>query len=211
VAFPLGALLVAGLIGFGLLTSPQEGVTARVQLQEAAGPGGRHVDATITVDPPAAADDAKWFTATAWQGHGLVVDRLERVRPGVYRTTEAIPVHGNWKALFRLHKDRSLMGVPVFLPNDPAIPAKELPARPAFERAFVRDKDILQREAKPGASGLTALAYGVVVLITLSILGLIAWALVRLATVIERDGPPPAAGREPMRRKQTPGKPVPAA
>src|SRR5215210_5029637 len=64
VLFPLGALLVAGLIGFGLLTSPQEGVTARVQLQDAPGQGGRAVNATVAVDPPSAADDAKWMTTT---------------------------------------------------------------------------------------------------------------------------------------------------
>src|SRR5215210_5455264 len=185
--YPLAGLLVAGLIGFGLLTSPQEGVTARVQLEDAAGSGGRNVNATVTVDPPAAAEDAKWLTATAWQGGGLVVDRLERVRRGVYRTTQPVPVHGSWKAEVRVHQGRSLVAVPVYLPDDPAIPAKELPARPAFERAFVRDKDILQREAKTGAAALTVVAYGVVLLITLSILGLIAWALVRLATRIDVD------------------------
>jgi hypothetical protein len=184
VLYPLAGLLVVALVGFGLMTSPQRGVTARVQLH--AVPGGA-AEGTVTVDPPSAADDAKWMTTTAWQGGGLVVDRLERVRRGVYRTNQPIPVHGSWKAEFRLHKGRSLLGVPVYLPEDPAIPAKGVPARPAFERAFVRDKDILQREAKTGAAALTVVAYGVVLLITLSILGLIAWALVRLATVIDAD------------------------
>jgi hypothetical protein len=209
--YPLAGVLVAGLIGFGLLTSPQEGVAARVQLQDVPGSGGRTVNATVTVDPPAAAGDAKWFTATAWQGGGLVVDRLERVGRGVYRTTQPVPVHGSWKAELRLHQGRSLVAVPVYLPNDPAIPAKEVPARPSFERAFVRDKDILQREAKTGAAALTVVAYGVVLLITLSILGLIAWALVRLATVIEDDAPRPTRAREPFRRKPAAGKPVRAS
>src|SRR4051812_43606406 len=191
--YTLAGLLVAALIGFGLMTSPQPGVTARVQLQDVQAQGGRAANATVSVDPPSAADDAKWMTTTAWQGGGLVVDRLERVRRGVYRTNEPIPVHGSWKAEFRLHKGRSLLGVPVYLPNDPAIPAKEVPARPAFERSFVSDKSILQREAKTGAAALTVLAYGVVLLITLSILGLIAWALVRLATVTDDA---PADGRD---------------
>jgi hypothetical protein len=202
---------VAGLIGFGLLTSPQHGVSGRVQLEDASGSGGRAVNATVTVDPPSAADDAKWFTATAWQGGGLVVNRLERVRPGVYRTTQPLPVHGSWKTELRLHKGRSLTAVPVYLPNDPAIPAKETPARPAFERAFVRDKDILQREAKTGAPAVTVAAYGVVLAITLAILGLIAWALVRLTTVTDDQTAPPASGREPFRRKPAAGKPVPTA
>jgi hypothetical protein len=184
VLYPLAGLLVVALIGFGLMTSPQQGVTARAQLHAVPGGGA---EGTVTVDPPSAADDAKWMTTTAWQGGGLVVDRLERVRRGVYRTNQPIPVHGSWKAEFRLHKGRSLLGVPVYLPEDPAIPAKAVPARPDFERPFVRDKDILQREARTGAAALTVVAYGVVLLITLSILGLIAWALVRLATRIDVD------------------------
>ena len=128
VVFPLAGLLVAGLVAFGLATSPQEGIT---RARAAAGRPGRRaarVNATVTVDPPSAAADAKWLTTTAWQGGGLVVDRLERVREGVYRTNEPMPVHGTWKAEFRLHTGRSLLGVPVYLPEDPAIPAKEVPA-----------------------------------------------------------------------------------
>src|SRR5215210_5948084 len=210
VVFPLAGLLVAGLIAFGLATSPRDGVSARVQLQDVPGGGPRNVTATVALDPPSAADDAKWFTATAWQGGRLVVDRLERVQEGVYRTHRPIPVHGSWKAEFRLHSGRSLLGVPVYLPNDPAIPAKEVPARATFERPFVRDKDILQREAKDGTAGLTVLGYGIVLAITLSILALNAWALVRLATVIE-DAAPPAAGRERFRTSPPAGKPVPAS
>src|SRR3954464_2385895 len=209
--YPLAGLLVAALIGFGLMTSPQPGVTARVQLQDVPAQGGRAANATVSVDPPSAADVAKWMTTTAWQGGGLVVDRLERVRRGVYRTNEPIPVHGSWKAEFRLHKGRSLLGVPVYLPQDPAIPAKAVPARPAFERAFVRDKDILQREAKTGAAALTVVAYGVVLLITLSILGLIAWALVRLATVIDDDGERRPGSRAACRRRPAGTKPVATA
>ena len=47
-----------------------------------------------------------WLTATAWQGGGLVVDRAARTGAGVYRTTRPIPVHGDWKALIRLHDGR---------------------------------------------------------------------------------------------------------
>jgi hypothetical protein len=211
VLYPLAGLVIAALIGFGLMTSPQSGVTARVQLQDVPGQGGRAVNATVRVDPPSAADDAKWMTTTAWQGGGLVVDRLTRVRRGVYRTNQPIPVHGSWKAEFRLHKGRSLLGVPVYLPDDPAIPAEEVAARPAFERPFVGDKKILQREAKTGAAALTVLAYGVVLLITLSILGLIAWALVRLATVIDDDRARPARGEAAFRRRPAGAKPVPSA
>ena len=70
-----------------------------------------------------------------------------------------------------------------------------MPARASSERPFVRDKDILQREAKEGAAGLTTLGYGIVLAITLSILALNAWALVRLAAVTEAAEPPPRQRR----------------
>jgi hypothetical protein len=201
VAYPLGGLLVAGLIAFGLWTSPAKGISAHVQLHELPGQNGRHVSATVTIDPPQAAEHAKWLTTTAWQGGGLVVDRLERVRAGVYRTHDPVPVYGDWKSEFRLHTGRSLVGVPIYMPDDPAIPAKGVPARSSFERPFVGDKKILQREAKPGALGLTLIAYAIVLAITLSIVGLNAWALVRLARSTEDAAP--AHRPEPPRRAPT--------
>jgi hypothetical protein len=98
----------------------------------------------------------------------------------------------------RLHSGRSLLAAPVYLPEDPAIPAKAVPAQPSFERAFVRDKEVLQREAKPGAAGLTLAGYGVVLAIAVSLLGFIAWSLARLSGDREqppapRPAPPPRA------------------
>ena len=85
--------------------------------------------------PADGADDAEWLTATAWQGGGLVVDRLERVAPGVYRTTEPIPVNGDWKTMIRLHRGNALTALPVYLPEDPAIPVEGVPARRLGRRA----------------------------------------------------------------------------
>jgi hypothetical protein len=66
-------------------------------------------------------------------------------------------------------------------------------AAPSFERAFVRDKEILQREAKPGAPGLTIAGYGVVLAIAVSLLGFIAWSLSRLAGDREEPAAPQSA------------------
>ena len=171
-----------------------------MQLLDVPGETNRHVTAVVNVDPPEAADDAKWLTTTAWQGGGLVVDRLTRVREGVYRSNEPIPVYGDWKALVRLHRGRSIIGVPVYLPDDPAIPAKEIPATPTFQRPFVKDKEILQREAKASAGALPFAGYAIVLAIALSIIGLNAWALVRLATVTGSAPAPPR--RVPARSLQ---------
>ncbi len=194
VVLPAAAAVIVGLIAFGLSTSAPAGTSATVALTDVPGGAGRQVSATVRIQPRAALHDTRWLTATAWQGGGRVVDRLKPVAPGVYRTTRPIPVHGQWKALIRLHAGRSLLGVPLYLPADPAIPARGVPASATFTRPLVRDKKILQREAKPGAIGLTLAAYGVVLAITAALLGFIVWALARLAAAGEPRPPRRARG-----------------
>jgi hypothetical protein len=175
------AAVLAALVGYGLYTPTQERVSAQVALQEVPGSGGREVNAVVRLDPPDAAADAEWFDVTAWQGGGLVVAPLERTAPGVYRTTEPVPVHGNWKSLIRLHDDSSLTALPIFLPRDEAIPVDEVPAPAQFTRTFGDEHKLLQRESKGGSPVLVAIAYSLVGGITLSLLALLAWALHRLA------------------------------
>jgi hypothetical protein len=188
-----GAVAIAAMVGFALYKPADESISASVELADVGGSGGdREVMATVDLEPSSAAGDPKWLTATAWQGGGLVVDELEPVGDGAYRTTEPIPVHGEWKALIRLHSGNSLYGLPVYLPEDEAIPAEEVPARPSFERHFVADHTILQREQKDAAPGLTAIAYGTVLAIALGLLGLLAWGLHRLTTAVARGEPGPS-------------------
>jgi len=175
------AVVVAALVGYGLYTTPDQGVSAQVALHEVGGPGGRDVEATVRINPADAAADAEWFDVTAWQGGGLVVDPLKRVGDGVYRTTEPIPVHGNWKTMIRLHDGNSLTALPIYLPRDAAIPVGEVPAPAHFTRSFGSEHKLLQREQKGGSPLLVAVAYSTVAAITLSLLGLLAWALHRLA------------------------------
>ena len=117
----------------------------------------RTVDATVRLDPPTLGDDAYWVQAIAWQGGGLVVDQLERVSPGVYETTKPIPVHGTWKTLIRLQRDNYVAGLPVYLPEDTAIPAPGgRRRRRSFERPFTDETEILQRELKSDVPGYLA-------------------------------------------------------
>jgi hypothetical protein len=175
------ALVLAALAAFGLHTSTERGVGARVALHDVEGGPGRHVRATIALQPPDAARGAEWFDLTAWQGGGLVVDRLEQTGPGLYRTTQPIPVSGSWKTMIRLHKGDSLAGLPVYLPRDAAIPVGEIPAPHSFTREFRNEHKLLQREQKGGSPVLVALAYSVVTGVTLGLLVLLAWALHRLS------------------------------
>jgi hypothetical protein len=118
------------------------------------------------------------------------LDRLERVGEGVYRTTEPIPVHGNWKSMIRLQRGNAIDAVPIFLPDDPAIPAAEVPATATFTRKLIPDSEVLQREQKTSVAGpLTAAAYSVVAGIALALLALLAWGLHRLAVTADRTRP----------------------
>jgi len=110
-----------------------------------------------------------------------VLDPLERVGPGVYRTTKPIPVHDGWKSTLRLQRGDALVSVPIYMARDRAIPAPEVPAQASFTREFQADHELLQRERKKGVPGaLTAAAYATVLAIALSLIGLIAWVLIRM-------------------------------
>jgi hypothetical protein len=128
----LAAAVVVALCVVVALDKPSDrGVRAAITLTDVAGPPQRTVDATVRVRPASAADGAEWLTVTAWQGDGLIVDRLRRVGPGTYRTTQPIPVHGTWKSMVRLHRGRSLIAAPLYLPRDVAIPPPRYPPRRA--------------------------------------------------------------------------------
>jgi hypothetical protein len=195
-AVVLAVDVVAALVGYSLDKPSDTGVRAAVTLDDVATGAGRTANATVRLTPADAAEGAEWLTATAWQGGGLVVDRLARTGPGVYRTTEPVPLHGSWKTLIRLHRGRSLIAVPLYLPDDPAIPAQGVSAPASFTRSFVPDHRVLQREQKAAPAGLAAIAYAVVLAITLVLLALLAWGLHRLGA----GGPAPRAGRQGRRR-----------
>jgi hypothetical protein len=176
------AAVLAALVVYGLDTSTERGMSARVTLHDVgSGRGGREVQATVNLRPADAAAGAEWLDVTAWQGGGLVVDRLERTGPGRYTTTRPIPVYGDWKTMVRLHRGDSLAALPIYLPRDTAIPVGEVPAPESFSRDFRDEHKLLQREQTGGDPLVVAAAYSVVVGVALGLLALLAWALHRLA------------------------------
>ena len=153
-AIPAAALaVVAALLVFGLTTTVPAHTSATVQLTDAPGGAGRQVNATVHFHPASLPDDARWVAATAWQGGGLHVEPLKRVSEGVYRTTAPIPVYGDWKTTLRVQRNREVIAVPIYMPRDTAIPAREIPAKPRFTRTFIDDKKLLQREKKDDVPG----------------------------------------------------------
>jgi hypothetical protein len=116
----------------------------------------------------------------AWQGGGSRLVELDRVGRGVYRTEEPVPVHGDWKAMVRLHTGNAILALPLYMPEDPGIPAREVPAEPRFERSFQLDHEVLRREERGAAPWLTGAAYGVLGAVALAWLAAIVAAVVRL-------------------------------
>jgi hypothetical protein len=161
-----------------------------VSLHDVAGSGpGRDVAATIRISPASAASNPDFLNVTAWQGGGSVLGPLERVGPGLYRTTKPIPVHGGWKAMVRLQRGSTLVSVPIYLPLDRAIPAAEVPAAATFTRDFRSDRELLQRERKAGVpASLSVSAYLTVLAIALSLFAFLGWSLIRLESGDARRG-----------------------
>jgi hypothetical protein len=158
-----GFAAVIACVAISLPISTGEPVRADVTLTDVGASPDRTVQATVKLTPADAADDATWFTATSWQGGGLVVNRLRKTGPGTWQTTQPLPVHDSWKTTLRLQRGSDVLGLAVYMPADDAIPAKEVPATASFSRDFVLDKKLLQREQKSGVpSYLWALAYAVV-------------------------------------------------
>jgi hypothetical protein len=195
----LGAagLAAVACIAYPLPMNAGSPTSASVTLRDVQGGPHRTVAATIRLDPPGAARHAQWLTVTAWQGGGLVVDRLRAIAPGVYETTQPIPVYGNWKSVLRLADGRSVVGLPLYLPADRAIPAAAVPATAHFTRSFIRDKKILQREALGGSLWLTVPAY--LLLLGIAALWLVGlgWGLRRLQDAerpLDHTGRPRARG-----------------
>jgi hypothetical protein len=200
--------IVVAIFGYGLQTSPGSAKNAHITLTELSSAPHRTVAATIELNPRNAADNADWLTVTAWQGGGkLVLDRLDRLGEGIYRTTKPIPVSGEWKAVLRLHRGNSIDGVPIYLPNDPAIPAAEVPASPSFTRQFTSDKKILQREAKTSSAAVVTSAHLAVLAISALLLALLGWGLRRLAL----DGKAEWRRTPPQPRVRSPRRVMPAS
>ncbi len=167
---------------------------ARVVLDE---PDAARSALTVTLEPPSLANDALWFNVTAWQGGGSVVEELQRTGEGAYRSGP-VPIEGEWKSLIRLHTGDSIMALPVYLPEDPAIPAEGVQATPEFTRSFVLDKKILLREARDTEPWLSWIGYSALGLIVVVWMAALAWGLARM----DRNGE--TAGKRPSFAPQVP-------
>ncbi len=195
----VGSLVAFGvMIALGLRTEvPQGEVTINVD-ETRAQPREAIVEARF--EPPTLAEDATWANVTAWQGGGLEVEPLEEGAGGVWRSAEPLPVDGEWKTIVRVHDGDAMAAAPVFLPEDPAIPAKEVPATNGVTRELIEEKEILQRELKDDVPGWAwAAGSGFVFALYLGFVAIVGWGVGRVGR--SGGGPPtptPGERRAPL-------------
>ena len=183
---PASGLALVACLAYPLPIATLDG-SATIELDD---PTASATAATVTLDPPDLADDALWLNVTAWQGGGSVVEPLEPIGEGRYRSVP-IPISGEWKALVRLHTGSAIVAVPIYLPADPAIPAEGLPAEANTTRDFVADKQILLREAKDTPQWMSVAGNGALGMIVIVWIAVLAWGLRRMA-----GDPPPRGTRK---------------
>ena len=185
----LTVLAIGGATANGLRYNVPQNVTATITLTEAAAnPGQRMVNADVRINPPNfISEDPNWVSILAWQGHlqnqrGQVVDNLEKLGPGHYRTTGPVPVWGTWKTLLRVHDGQTLTAAPIYLAGDPGIGAAEVPAQASMTRPFVAEVTILQRERNPDTPiVLWTIGCLIVLFCTLVLIGGLSWGAGRIA------------------------------
>jgi hypothetical protein len=184
----LAVLAIGGATANGLRYSVPPNTSATIALSEApSNPGQRMVTADVRINPPnLISDDPNWVSVLAWQGklanqRGEVVDNLEKIGPGHYRTTQPIPVWGSWKTMLRVHDGKTMAAVPIFLAADPGIGAPEVPAQASMTRPFVPEITILQRERSPDTPVvLWTIGCLVVLFCTLVLIGGLSWGAGRI-------------------------------
>jgi hypothetical protein len=186
---------------------PSNPPKATVTLTDVKGAPQREANVAVKLQPSDAARGARWLNVTAWQGGGKIVNHLQKTGPGTYRSTQALPLYGSWKSTLRLQTGMEVLGLPIFMPADTAIPVKGIPAPAQFTRSFGQDKKLLQREQKKGVSPvLTTIAYLAVLLIALTVAVLLILGLRKIRRSLGGDQPPPP--ERPERRPARSAVPV---
>ncbi len=199
-------LVIGGAVANGLhIVVPEQGKAAITLTELPSKPGQRMVSADVQLTPAnTVGPQPDWLTVLSWQGRmenqrGLVIDRLEKLGPGHYRTTQPVPVWGSWKTLLRIQDGYTMTAVPIYEPADDAIPAAEVPALSSIDRPFVHEITILQRERDQNAPGWLYNAGSLVVLVlTLMVIAGLTWGAGRINNALSE--PEPVSEKQPLPR-----------
>jgi hypothetical protein len=184
----LTVLAIGGATANGLRYEVPQNANATITLTDVpVKDGQRFATADVQITPAnLISDDPNWVSVLAWQGglaneRGRFTDHLEKVGPGHYRSTQPMPVSGQWKTLLRVHDGKIFTAVPIYLAGDPGIGAREVPAEATMTRPFVAEITILQRERSPDTPQVLWLVGCLVVLVcTLGLIAALSWGAGRI-------------------------------
>jgi hypothetical protein len=184
----LTVLVIGGAAANGLRYDVPQSASATITLTDVpSSDGERYATADVQLTPAnLVSDDPNWVSVLGWQGgldndRGMFVDNLEKVGPGHFRSTEPMPVSGEWKTLLRLHDGRTFAAVPIYLAGDPGIDAQEVPAEASTTRPVVAEITILQRERSPDIpQSLWLIGCLIVLVCSLAMIAGITWGAGRI-------------------------------
>ena len=175
------AVTVASLVGvLAVLAVPAPrrvgDVTATIRLEWV---DTDHAVVHVGLDPPNAADGARWFTAGSWQWGGRTISHLRQLGPGSYVSDTPLLLTGRAKSLVRLHRGAEMMAVAVRLPADEEYDLEEVAATDRTA-PFVSEQQYLQREADPDLSALAVFVLALVGVLSIAWVGTYALAASRI-------------------------------
>ncbi len=199
-------LVIGGAVANGLhIVVPRQNTATITLTDQTSPPGQRMVSADVQLSPPdMVSDHPDWVTILSWQGRmennrGLLIDRLNKVGPGHYRSTQPIPAWGSWKTLLRVQDGYTMTAVPIYEPADDAIPAPEVPALASSTRPFVQEVTILQRERDQNAPLWLFTAGSILVLfLSLMVIAALTWGAGRINNSLSE--PEPVEEKQPVPR-----------
>jgi hypothetical protein len=141
-----GLVAVLAVVAFCMPRTGSPGVSGTLTL-EPADAGTAY--AVVQLEPEDAAEGARWFEATAWQGGGFRHGRMQKVADGTYRSTVPLPLYGEWKSMVRLHRgQRDMVSMWVYAPADPRIGKSEVAPVSGVRREFLHEQQVLRREER---------------------------------------------------------------
>jgi hypothetical protein len=184
---PKPLLALAGLAVLAAIVIPLPRTASKVHGDLTVNRTGDEARVQLKLAPANAADHARWFQVSAWQGGGLVTSELHKISPDTWASDHAVPVGGHWKVVVHIQRGTDMIAIPVFLPRDAEIGKAEIPA---VNRSMdlVNEKAYLMRESKGGSS---AFAIGIESLLGIMFVAWIAtfcMATVKLAAAGPFDG-----------------------
>ncbi len=153
IAAAVAAVVLVVLGANALWTSAPADVRAQVTLTPVSSSDGRAALVTVRVTPASAAADHEWLAAIAWQGGGILVRNLHAAGAGVWKTSEPVPLYGDWKTSLRLQQGRALLAIPLHLPREPSVPTPGITRPERFSASFGPDVEVMQTERRDYVPG----------------------------------------------------------